>query len=91
MKQEVYRSMIFGRRLWIRQDNDRSYQVSLESDRMVHLCKDFWSLEEAQTAAHEFAHSYLGGICGCAAEPIWEAVAAEPGQASSQLYWASVL
>jgi hypothetical protein len=85
MAQEVFRSTLFGRTIWIRQDKDRSYQVSMESDRMVNLCRDFWTVEEAQTAAHEFAHFYLGRMCDCVAAPVWEAVSPELDQGALEL------
>jgi hypothetical protein len=72
MPNELYRARFLDRTVWIRQDNDDSYQVSIETDRRISLCRDFWDLGEAQSAAHNFVHSHLGSACRCAQSPSWE-------------------
>jgi hypothetical protein len=74
MPNELYRATLFGRTVWIRQDRDESYQVSIETDRRISLCRDFWSLQAAQSAAHEFLHFHLGNSCDCSRSPVWERV-----------------
>jgi hypothetical protein len=78
MPNELYRARLLGRTVWIRQDSDDSYQVSIETDRCVSLCRDFWDLAVAQSAAHNFVHSHLGSACRCPQSPAWERVDKAP-------------